>query len=121
MNVTLGEIVNAVPALNKAAGQDMPIKASYRLAKLLKELSPEAELYDKQRLKLCQKYGALDEDKQAYNIPTENMSDFEAEMNELLSQEVEISAQPVTVPDELRLPAAEVLAAEKFITIGGDE
>ncbi len=121
MKVKLGEIVNAVPALNKAAEQALPVRTSYQLARLVRKISKEVGTYDAERIKLCKRFGKLDEEKQAYNIPPESLRGFEREMNELLAQEVEISADPISVTDELRLSAAEVMTVEKFLNFNFKE
>ena len=57
MKIKLGEIAAAVPAMGNLAQMKWPIKISYRIGKILRQLNAEMEQYGKSREKLIRKYG----------------------------------------------------------------
>ena len=91
MKLTVGQLLAAQPALTKLAGQDLPIKASYAIARLLSALQRELIVAEDQRGKLVRKHG-IEADGQITVTP-ENMEAFQEEFSVLAGSEIDIDCQ----------------------------
>lgn len=119
MKTTISKILNAKAPLEKLAAKDLPVKVSYRLAKLMQALNAEIRVYDEQRIKLCKKHGVLSDDGKKYDIT--DSETFLREVTELLELEVETDVKPVTLTPDICLTAQEIIYLEDFIEVSGLE
>lgn len=118
MKVRLENILDAQVALSELAKKDLSITTAYRIAKLIKVVSAEVELFNEQRIKLLQSVGStLSEDGRQYLIPNDKKAEFAKSFTELVSVEVD-------VPDKINLSGETVsispemlIALEPFMTI----
>ncbi len=120
MKLINGEIFNAKEPLEKLLQEKLPVKISYGLAKLAAKLNEQLQIIEKVRQGLIQTYGGKDPDNpmQTRVVPgCEHWSKFAGEYGELMSQEVEIVFDVVTLPDTLEIEPAVLMALDKFITI----
>ncbi len=134
MKLTNGEIFNAKEPLSKLIQEKFPVKVSYGLAKLASKLDAQLGVIEKVRQGLIQTYGEQDPDNpmQIRVLPTLEKKDengkstfepnpkfpkFAEEMGELMTQEVEIVFDVVTLPDTLEIEPSTLMALEKFIKV----
>ncbi len=118
MNVKLIQILSARDTLSRLGERTLPVKQSYRLAKLIKAINSEMGVYEGERIKLCEKYGTLSEDKTKYDIyDTEG---FNSDSEELLNQEIELEAKPIDISG-LELTAQDIIKIEPFIEVVEDD
>ncbi len=120
MKLTNGEIFNAKAPLEKLLNEKLPVKASYGLAKLAAKLNDQLGVIEKVRNGLIQTYGDKDPDNpQQIRVDprSEGFSKFMGELGELMTQEVEIVFDVVTLPDTLEVEPAVLMALDKFIKI----
>lgn len=104
MRLTNGEIFNAKEPLSKLMVQKFPVKVAYGLAMLASKLNSQLKVIDEVRTGLIKTYGKPDPDnpKQIRILPEDkNFAKFVGEMNELLSQEVEIVLDKVELPEKV--------------------
>ncbi|NLZ46671.1 MAG: hypothetical protein GX896_08275 [Clostridiales bacterium] len=113
MKLLLGQIVNASSTLGRLADEKLPISESFKLAKLNKSLASELEIYDKERIKICEQYGDKDEENNRYNI--KNQVEFEKAFSELLGLEIEMEFKKVNLTADIKITANELMLAEDFI------
>lgn len=118
IKTTLGEIVQAMPVLKKLSEQDLPIRDSCKLAKLFKAAALEAEIYDRERIKLCEKYGEKASEGDRYEI--KEIGAFNDGFSQLIAVETELEAEPVKLSGSIKLTAAEIISAENFIIFEED-
>ncbi|MEE1245814.1 MAG: hypothetical protein UHL70_01000 [Acutalibacteraceae bacterium] len=118
MNVKLIQILSARDILSRLGERTLPVKQSYRLAKLIKAINNEMSVYEGERIKLCEKYGTLSEDKTKYDI--HDMEGFTRDFEELLNQEVELEAKPIDI-SSLELSAQDIIKIEPFIEVVEDD
>ena len=118
MNVKLIQILSARDTLSRLGERTLPVKQSYRLAKLIKAINNEMSVYEGERIKLCEKYGTLSEDKTKYDI--HDMEGFTRDFEELLNQEVELEAKPIDI-SSLELSAQDIIKIEPFIEVVEDD
>lgn len=118
MKTTIKQILTARDALSRLAERALPVKQSYRLAKLIKAVNEEMSIYDGERIKICEKYGTLNGEKKQYDIS--DWDGFRKDSEELLSQEVDLDIKPVSV-NGLEISAQDLLKIEPFIEVVEDD
>lgn len=118
MNIKLIQILSARDTLSRLGEQTLPVKQSYRLAKLIKAINSEMGVYEGERIKLCEKYGTLSEDKTKYDI--HDTEGFNSDSEELLNQEIELEAKPIDI-NGLELTAQDIIKIEPFIEVIDDD
>lgn len=116
MKTTIAKLVNLSPALKRLSAEPLPVKTSYALAKMIKKVQSELEIYDSERIKLCEKYGSKNK-QGSYDIEESKMQAFNSDYKELLLQEVESDFEPITLPDNITISASDLLALEEFIKL----
>lgn len=117
IKTTIRGILNAMPVLSKLSNRELPVKVSYSIAKVIKAANSELATYDTQRIKLCEQYGTLNDEKTEYIIDASRRSEFEAKGNELNNLAVELAVNPIQLPDDVKLKAQEILLIEDFIEV----
>ena len=120
MKTTIEKILDAREVLSRLAEKALPVKQSYRLAKLVKAVNDELSIYEGERIKLCEEYGTLDKDNGVYKFEGENREKFNADINVLLSQEVELDVKPIDISN-LELSAQDIINIEPFIEVINDD
>tara|TARA_B100001250_G_scaffold408812_1_gene431882 strand:+ start:4547 stop:4936 length:390 start_codon:yes stop_codon:yes gene_type:complete len=88
-------------ALQAMAGMRLPVKASYRIAKNTRLAREEVDAYHAERLKLATELsgGKKTEDGSNFAFEPEARQEFDAKMNEVLAEEVEIAFVKLTPED----------------------
>lgn len=110
---TINNLYNARNILQKLSSQSLPIKVSYGIAKVITAANEEFVTAEKQRAKLCEKYGKLNKEGTKYKI--EDTEGFNKEYTDFLNLEVELNAKAIKLTDDIRLSAQEIIALENFI------
>lgn len=106
MKLTLNELLNshdALTVLGNARG--ISSKIAYRIAKNIKPISQEIEIYHETRIKLLEEHSNKDDEGKPiikgneYDIMDGHREIVEKEINELKNEEVEIDIKKVTLDD----------------------
>lgn len=118
MKTTIDKILDAREALSRLAEKALPVKQSYRLAKLVKAVNDELSVYEGERIKLCEKYGTLNEEAKKYDI--NDTDGFYRDSAVLLSQEVELDVKPIDISN-LELSAQDIINIEPLIEVINDD
>jgi len=110
MKITLNEVRGMQAGLDVILGKELPVKASYWLARFLDKIRAEMEAMEKARIKLVEKLAKKDKDgkpmfkkgkdgKQIepnqYDFTDENMAKFQAEFDELGKEEFDVDFKPI--------------------------
>ena len=115
MQFALGEIRGMKDPLVSLIDKEIPIKAAWKLNRLVKAFDKELGEIEEFRIGLVQKLG---EEGEGGNIqvPKEKMNDFIAEFNELLNTtiEVEFEAIDIDVFGEMNVSAKDLMVLEKI-------
>ena len=97
MKLTIRKILNDVNSLAAIAQKQLPIKVSYAIAKNIKKLESELNIYYKEREKLIDKYCIKDDEgkniideNNNLKIANEHLEVWNKEINELMDIEVDI-------------------------------
>ena len=97
MKITIRKILNDTNSLAVISQKQLPIKVSYAIAKNIKKLESELDIYNKERQKLIDKYCIKDEEgnnvideNNNLKIADEHIDNWNKEINDLMDIEVDI-------------------------------
>lgn len=115
------QVVEALPSLQKLAGQDLSIKKLYKISKLLGNLESEIAFYNAQRSKLLTQYCDVVDNR--YVPRAEDEGKLNTELNELLNTEIESEVHEVTIgiDEDVKLSYNDLVALSGFVKIEGDD
>ena len=115
------QVVDALPSLQKLAGQDLSIKKLYKISKLLGNLDNEVAFYNEQRSKILAKY--CDIEGNQYKPREKDMVKLNTEMGELLDTEIECEINEVVIDtdEDIKLSYNDLLALKDFVRIEGED
>lgn len=98
MKIKLKEIINQADNIGKLSEMKLPIKASYRINRIISKILPDIKQYNEKRLEVIKELGIADEkNPEVYNVPKEKLPEFTKQIEELLSIEVEIDLEPISI------------------------
>lgn len=125
INVTLNDIITNNALFREIHSKPMPARAAFKVARLIRELDKENEMFDKQRIEIVNKYAKHDENGQIIEennqilIDEDKFAEFQEEINSLLSTEVEVNAEKLAVEDldNMELTPKQTMDLEKFINM----
>jgi len=104
-------------AINELIMQPLPVKESYKLMKLAKELKEKEDVYRGAKLAIFKKYGKEKKNK-TIEISKKNQEKAMEEINELLAMEEEYSIEgKILLPAEVKLSAKQIMSLEDIIQI----
>lgn len=124
MKLSNETIINSINQLRGVAQKQLPIKASYAIAKNIGKLENEFKTYDKERAKLIDKYAEKDTEGNIVSyengnikIKDEHIKEWNKDINELLSIENEVAIHkfPLSALNGYDLSAAEIMVIEYML------
>lgn len=117
MKFKLGEIRTLESSLAKLMNKELPIKAAYRLGKLLKAVSEELTIIENNRVKLIKKYSKGEDESGNFEVIKEKVDDFKKEFADFLTEEVEIDCKPVSISElgDISLAPIDLIRLDKLI------
>ena len=105
-----------VVALNELITLKLPLRETYNLVKLVKEIKEKEQVYRDAKLAIFRKYGK--EKKGVIEIIPKNQEQANKELNELVLYEEEYSLdKKIVLPKEVELSAVQVMLLEDIIEI----
>ena len=115
MNFALGEIRGMKDPLITLLDKEIPIKAAWKLNRLIKGFDKELGEIEEFRISLVQKLGEAGEDGNV-SVPQEKMEQFVTEFNELLNQEVAIEYEAIDIDvfGDVTVAAKDMMVLEKI-------
>jgi hypothetical protein len=116
----IGQIVEALPSLQKLAGQELTIKKLYKISKLMGKLNEELAFYNEQKAKILAKYCDVVDNR--YVPREEEVEKLNAEMGELLGTEIEYEVQEVVLDldEDVKLSYNDLVQLQGFVRIGDE-
>ena len=98
-------LVNSVQVLRKLNNAELPVRVSYKLAKNIKSIEKELNIYEEEKQKFINKYGEKDEEgklktKEDGSINITDTENWNKDIKELLDIEAEINIEKINI-DEL--------------------
>ena len=115
------QVVDALPSLQKLAGQELSIRKLYQISKLLGNLESEVAFYNNQRGKILSQHCDIKGDK--YVPRNEEMAQINAEMDELLNTEIECDIKEVVLDlnENIKLSYNDLVQLKGFVRIEGED
>lgn len=99
MIIKLSQLLDVEKPLAELMEQQLPLKISYQLAKVLRKASDEMKEFYRLREELFKKLGIEEEDGK-FTIPDDKKEDFTKEIMELAEIEVDMAEfEPISVAD----------------------
>ena len=113
------QVVNALPSLQKLAGQELSSKSLYKISKLFGNLESEIAFYNEQRSKILAQHCDV-VDGQYVPRDTEKLNN---ELNELLSIDIESDIKEVVIScdEDIKLSYNDLVALKGFVRIEGED
>lgn len=123
IKLTLNDIMRAVQPLRQLSEKSFRGATSFKIARLIRELDNELQLFDKNRMEVIKKYAETDEDGRMkekdgnVQILEGEIDNCNKELQELFEAEVEINAEkiPIEVFESIELSPAQALELEAII------
>ena len=124
IEIKLKEIVNNINALKKLSEGSFNGKVAFQIARLLKKVETEIEIFNTSRMTLLKKYGEKDEDGELkvdgnnnYVIKKEYRQNFVEELNEMLESSIKINVEKIDSKDieKIEFTPSEAMALEEFV------
>ncbi len=97
MLVTMEKIYSSIDVFKKLMAQELPLNVSYQFTQLLKNLNTHFNVLETTRLELVKKFGEKQENGETRVVGDDDKKSFLDEFNELLSKEVEIDWEPISL------------------------
>ena len=124
ITITLNELLDSVSVFRELSGKTLPIKAAYRIARLLRELDKESATFDESRRKIIDKYAQREENGEMKQneegniiIQQDKIEECNNELVELLNTTIEINAEPLPIDDfgDIEITPAQLVNLNSFI------
>ncbi len=106
ITTTMGDLVNAEPALQELCAAKLPGKTAYKIAKLVNAVNAETKIFYERRLEIAKSLGEPLPTGE-YRIPEDKRGAFQVALLEFMDLEVELQIDPI----EVSLSAVEFTAA----------
>ncbi len=118
MKVKLGEITMMQQGLMVLVNQSLPIKLSYKLGKILRQVDNEVQEIENSRIELVKKYGTPDDETKTIKVLDKDQEKFMEEYGDLLNVEVELDIIPIHIdelPDDIKITPQQLIYLDRFI------
>lgn len=122
IKITNRELESKVNTLRKLSNMKLPVKISYAIAKNIKEIDKELNIFLEEKMKLIKEYALKDEygnpkvENNQYIFPDGKEEECNSKYAELLDIEVELNLREVNANDlinsEVELTANELMEIE---------
>ena len=103
ITMKITDILNVVPTLQEMANKSFPGATSFKIARLMRELDKEIQLFDKQRTEIAQEFGEKDASGQLVFTEEGNVKIIEGRIKEcneklesIFNTEIEINADKLS-------------------------
>jgi hypothetical protein len=130
IKIYLGELDSILMSLKSLVNKELPIKTSYSLSKLMKNLETEYKLLMEKQSEFINKYAERDDKnkivmsekdefgRQGAKIKEGLMEECNIKLNELYDIEVDINFQPISIEllGDISISPKDLLVLDKFIS-----
>lgn len=115
----LGEIIVAIPSLNKVLNSDLSLPVLNRAEKLADALERDVKFFNDEKEKIILKFnGVINNDE--LKIPPENVNDFNKSIMDLLNTDVDVEFKHLVINgdfENIRMSSLDKWQLKSFITI----
>ncbi len=124
IQLTVQEMVESIPVLKELSTKTLRGRTSYQIARLMREVQKESELFESARVELVQKYADRDENGKMRTdkngniyIAPDDIQKFNEEITELLNNPITINGDKIALSDieDLDFTPAQMVSLAPFI------
>lgn len=116
MKTTLITLVNSQEVFSTLLDAKLPVKTAYKLQKIAKLVGPEIQQYEEFRTKLIkEKYG--EQVGENWQVKPEQIADFAKDLSEVLSVEVNVDYDKITLPEDYVVSTRDLSLLEWLLNI----
>ena len=124
ITVKLQDIMESQEVMRTLSNKQLRGRTAFKVARLLKKLEAELTTFNETRVKIIEQYAKKDEngefitnEKNEYQFDPEQANKFVEEINKLLSEEIQVDANPILLSEieDLDFSPAEIVALEPFM------
>jgi len=108
----LSELINSTEALSRLMQQPMKAKASFRLAKTVKQVQPHIEAFEETRTKIVEQYGKKNGEGFVIDPESKGWKKYVNELEDVLKEEIKLNVKKITLAS---IAQAEITAADAII------
>ena len=95
MKITMMRVLSIREELGSLFMKDIPILASWKISKFIRQIEAEYNDFEKNRMKILEKYM----DKEVGKVPDDKQDDLQNDMEDLLDVEVELDVEPIDIKE----------------------
>ena len=130
INVKIADLLNSTETLQKLSQKDFKAKLAWQIARLLKAAEAEIANFNETRMNLIKKYGEKDEqgelitdDKGNCKIEPQFLNEFTTELNDLISEKVEINANKIKMEllGDIDFTPSDMVILEPFVDMDEED
>lgn len=120
--LTIRKLLEASPSMRRIAVQEIPGKAAFRLAQIIRAADAQLEIYEEQHAKILQKHCTEEKPGLWKAKSAENKAAFDAEVREIKEIECELEIPACVIPlGDVKITGYDVIALDGFVTFEGEE
>ena len=97
MEVKLNDVLNSVEVVRNLAQENVPAVVSFRIAKAIRAINEEIDMFEAEKAKLVQKYGEPYEG--GIRVAEDKQDDFQKEISQLLNESVTLEVSKLKLKD----------------------
>ena len=99
MKVKVADLYNLSLGLNALSNKELPISLAFKIQRAQKTVSEELIASDKVRQSVIEKYKEKELDNGDVQIKKDKLAEFNAKINELMEQEIELNIDKININD----------------------
>ena len=106
IELTINDMLNSMEPLKKLSAYQLKTKIAYQIARLMREINKEYELFQKTRQNLAMKYAEKNEKNEIiinengnYKIRNDKINICNEEIAELLNTKIVLNVEPINLED----------------------
>ena len=106
IELTINDMLNSMEPLKKLSAYQLKTKIAYQIARLMREINKEYELFQKTRQNLAMKYAEKNEKNEIiidengnYKIRNDKIDICNEEITELINTKISLNVEPINLED----------------------
>lgn len=113
----LEAVIQFTPALQALYAQKLPVKVSYRIARILNIIKPDMLAYEEARMGLFREFGVSADGGNSYSIPPEKALEFNEQFKLLVSEDLKVELPKIKISElgDLQIEPQHLMALDPLL------
>ena len=118
MKLKFSQLVNAQAALQSLSAKQMGVRGAVHIARNLRTIQSELEIYNQKRIAILERLGTISEDNTQYLFNNGNAEKFQVELAALLAVEIETPVTLIPLDDlaDVKMQPQEMVVLDWMFT-----